>query len=1081
VCHFLLTVAIVLSVIAVGGAWRLSRGPVDLGFLKPRIERALNNSIGPAHVTIGTASIAWGGFSRGLDQPLVLRVTDLAVDEAGGASAVRIPVAEAALSARWMLIGRILPRSITLRGAQLVLVRNPDESLRFNIGSEGARPSPLTGLLAVLAAPRETDLQQGGRRLSQLSEVSIHDATLLLNDRRLGGSWSADPADIDLFRHRGGGVDGQAKLALALGGQRADLTSTFHLAPAAKSVHVEASLSPVTPKALVGSAPILAPLAALDMPLSLGGQADLGPDFIPVQIRLTAQAGAGQVHTGAGSIPIRSAAFTIAGTLEQAALEHASIELQPAPGAAVSTLGVSGQLTHRGGRIGAALHLTLDHVGFADLPALWPADIAAHARTWITQNVQAGTAHDGRADLVLDMPDTTPDVTLTGATATLEGDGIAVTWMPKVPRVEQAKAHLVLSDPDKIEIDVRAGRQLVRGADPIAVPFGHITITGLSKKDQVATVQCEANGPIASAIVLLKEPGMRLLDRHPIDLRSPSGDARVSVHAMVPLEQNLLIDDVALHAVANLSQAHLSGIVAGRDLDDGALLLDVDTNHLSVKGTARVAGVPANLDGTMDFRAGPPSQVLQHFQASGRATARELADAGLDTQGALTGEVGLNVVLNEYRNGDGDITADADLTQAGLDLAPLGWRKPVGGAANASLRVDLSKDKLVGIDRLAVDGVGVQVSGSVSVVDGKPDTVRLDHAVLGRTDVSGTIRLPPNGPIAVDLSGPALDIAAKLQEKSPKRDPAAPPPPPGPAWSMHGRFDRVFLAHDQVASQVVASGESDGHMMHGLAISGKTGGGKAFSLRIGPVRGSPAARRLAIAAEDAGSLLQGIDVTSAIKGGVLSVGGDFDDSTPRHALSGTLEMSDFRVINAPALGKLLQAVTLYGLVDALGGPGLRFSRLIMPFQSDDDTLALHDARAFSPSLGLTVEGRIDRAADRLDLAGTLVPAYVFNSMLGRIPLIGGLFSAEKGGGLFAMNYSLRGPMDNPTVVANPLSALTPGILRGMFGVFGGPSDTLPAPDIQTAPEARAPREAQAPPESQTRLDPSAAGGNAQHQ
>jgi hypothetical protein len=161
------------------------------------------------------------------------------------------------------------------------------------------------------------------------------------------------------------------------------------------------------------------------------------------------------------------------------------------------------------------------------------------------------------------------------------------------------------------------------------------------------------------------------------------------------------------------------------------------------------------------------------------------------------------------------------------------------------------------------------------------------------------------------------------------------------------------------------------------------------------------------------------------------------------------------------LGKLLQAVTLYGLVDALGGPGLRFARLIAPFQFDDDTLVLRDARAFSPSLGLTAKGRIDRTNDRLDLEGTVVPAYVFNSVLGRIPLIGGLFSAEKGGGLFAMNYSLSGAMDNPTVVANPLSALTPGILRGMFGVFD-----------------RGSAETQAAPVSRTPLDPLASGGNA---
>ncbi|HEX3995028.1 MAG TPA: AsmA-like C-terminal region-containing protein, partial [Acetobacteraceae bacterium] len=692
--------------------------------------------------------------------------------------------------------------------------------------------------------------------------------------------------------------------------------------------------------------------------------------------------------------------------------------------------------------------------------------IAADTRDWVMQNIQAGTAHDGRADLVLDSPDRQPDVKLVSATGTLEGDGVAVTWMPNAPRVEQAKTHLVLTDPDKLEIDVRTARQVVRTADPIAIPSGHITITGLSVKDQFAFVQCEADGSIASAIALLKDPAVKVLDRHPLDLRAPSGDARVTIHAMIPLEKNLSIDEVELHATANLTKAHLSGIAAGRDLDDGTLLLDVDTNHLSVKGTGRLAGIQAAIDGMMDFRSGPPTQVLQRFQATGRVTAQQLSDAGLDTGGALAGEVGLTAVLNEYRNGDGEVTADADLTQAALDIGPLAWRKPVGAAAKASARLLLVKDKLTSIEPITIDGAGLQVAGAATVADGKPDTVRLERVVLGRTDVKGMIRLPPNGPINVDLIGPSLDVAAKLQEKSPKRDPAAPPPPPGPAWSMRGRFDRVYLAHDQIANDVAAAGDSDGRVVRALAITGKGGAGKLFSFRIGqdPVAPGPGrpVRRLSINAEDAGSFLQGLDVTGAIKGGELSVGGEFDDTTPRHTLSGALEIIDFRVSNAPALGKLLQAVTLYGLVDALGGPGLRFARLTAPFQLDDDTLVLRDARAFSPSLGLTAKGRIDRG--EVELQGTVVPAYVFNSVLGRIPLIGGLFSAEKGGGVFAMNYSLRGPMDNPSVAANPLSVLTPGILRGMFGLF-----------------ERATSESQVAPDIQTPLDRPASGGNAHTQ
>jgi len=176
---------------------------------------------------------------------------------------------------------------------------------------------------------------------------------------------------------------------------------------------------------------------------------------------------------------------------------------------------------------------------------------------------------------------------------------------------------------------------------------------------------------------------------------------------------------------------------------------------------------------------------------------------------------------------------------------------------------------------------------------------------------------------------------------------------------------------------------------------------------------------------------------------MLRVSGAFDDTTPDHALAGTLDLSDFRVIHAPALGKLLQALTLYGLVEALSGPGLGFSRLIAPFKLDGDALELTDARAFSASLGLTAHGWIDRTNDRVDLDGTVVPAYLFNTILGHIPLIGQLFTAEKGGGLFAMNYSLHGPIDNPNVAANPLSVLTPGILRGMFGSFDAPPPPTP--------------------------------------
>jgi hypothetical protein len=44
-------------------------------------------------------------------------------------------------------------------------------------------------------------------------------------------------------------------------------------------------------------------------------------------------------------------------------------------------------------------------------------------------------------------------------------------------------------------------------------------------------------------------------------------------------------------------------------------------------------------------------------------------------------------------------------------------------------------------------------------------------------------------------------------------------------------------------------------------------------------------------------------------------------------------------------------------------------------------------------------------------------------------------SPEKGGGVIAARYSVRGPLESPEVTVNPLSTFTPGFLRNLFNIF----------------------------------------------
>lgn len=91
-------------------------------------------------------------------------------------------------------------------------------------------------------------------------------------------------------------------------------------------------------------------------------------------------------------------------------------------------------------------------------------------------------------------------------------------------------------------------------------------------------------------------------------------------------------------------------------------------------------------------------------------------------------------------------------------------------------------------------------------------------------------------------------------------------------------------------------------------------------------------------------------------------------------------------------------------------------------------LVLKDGRTSGNALGLTFDGTFDNAANTLDVTGTIIPLSGVNKIIGEIPLVGDILTGGTGA-LIAATYSLRGNSDDPKTSVNPLSVLTPGILR----------------------------------------------------
>src|SRR5205823_5990336 len=205
--------------------------------------------------------------------------------------------------------------------------------------------------------------------------------------------------------------------------------------------------------------------------------------------------------------------------------------------------------------------------------------------------------------------------------------------------------------------------------------------------------------------------------------------------------------------------------------------------------------------------------------------------------------------------------------------------------------------------------------------------------------------------------------------------------------------------------------------------------GRQLNLRADSTAGK---RALTFLSDDLGSTLSLLDVTDNIVGGRVTVTGQVSDATGKRIVHGHVEGQDYNLVRAPAVARILSLASLTGVGSMLSGSGIPFTTLRGDFDYSGNNLSLENLLAYGEAIGVTANGVVQLSQDRLDLQGTIVPAYALNSILGNIPVIGSLLLGGEGQGLFAANYQATGSAADPQIRVNPLSALTQAFCAGCF-------------------------------------------------
>lgn len=1034
VLHMLATSLIGLVLISTLVIWQLSRGPISVGFLTPYIEEALSVENAPVHVRLGDTVLTWAGFDRTLD----VRAVGLDVISNDGSILASVPEISVRFSAQALFNGLLAPTSLELLGPRFRFVRYVDGGITFDLPDmKQSRAEPgadLVNILKELVARPDRS-----RRTGYLKRLVVTSALVEYEDRQNGIGFNAPRVNL-VFERDVAGIRASGSVAVDIDGKplRVQVSGIYSVRSGNTDLGLTfADVDPVTFASLVDDDGVL---DAIDLRLNGTIALSLDRDFVLEDVGFDVDSPGGTVVVPTlFPEPVEIANFAVRGRarddFRSILVEEGRFEVLGSP------VSVSGAIVRRGRRMSTDFDVGLRHVDVNDIEHWWPERIASNARSWVTQNLRDGMVEAARLNISGSAPlDDMAAFTVGDIDGRIDATNVTVHYLRPMDPVRGVNA-VGTFDASGFAIDVTAGE--VRR---MRVDSGHITISGLDgdPRGAMLNVNLTIAGAARGALELLDQKPLRLVRRIGVDPATTAGSHRTQLIVQVPLAGVVAFEDIRVAAASGLSGFGLARGPLGLPVENGELSLQVDAEKMIVDGNLLVSGVPAGIAWTEWFTDDTPTRRTYQVRAILNNSARD--SLAIDLAPWLHGPVGVGLTYSEARTGTVSGAAEIDLTSATMAIKEAGWRKSAGIPGRAFLRFSGDRDRIRRFDRFSLAAADLVAEGEASLRPAagrgfSPARVTLQRLAFGGTDIFAAVGFAEDGAIDLSLGGRKLDLRREVEAFAVTDEPAPSSVTSGrPVYiriSEEAPLTTVRLGEQTVLSNLRGTIATQGRRVQKAQLAANLSDG-AVTLEIAEGKG---ARDVHLVTTDGGGLIRALDLSDAIVGGRLELRGRIEDDVQPMTFGGQVDLTDFYLTESSGIARALTLASFQGVSDTIAGRGLAIRRAEVPLTFTPDEVVITDAKLRGADVGVLAEGRVDRKAGTIDLAGEVAPAYTLNSLLGNIPLIGKLLTGG-GDGVFAASYTIRGPLDDPQVSVNPLSVLTPGIIRRLLTGFGSDNQVV---------------------------------------
>jgi hypothetical protein len=954
----------------------VATGPRSLEKLTPYLEKSLGGESN-VHVRIGRSWLIWDGWKH----PLDIRLEEVALLTNEGETFSTFPEISLGLDILSLVVGQILPTSLSVTKPVISIKQNPDKSLGLNPKVEDDEIASTTDTVAALIQSLIDPHDKS--TLRKLRSIELINADVSIGNETDGVVVSAPDTTFIVRKESSEEINTSLSSVIRYRDHESAINGQFAYNKKRKRIEGVVNTDKLYVSELANILLNDSPLASLQLPISgKVGFAFNGEGKLDA-LKFAVDGGKGKIaHEKIdGTLAINRLKITGSATdgLTHLTVDNASIDFSG------SAFTGKGTVINDEKGFGIVGEVAITNVETDRARQFWPLGLAPLSREWVTGNIHGGKIAKATALLNIQQGDLSKaSLPKEAVDARIELRDAKIKYLPGHPEVRSVNALIKV---DGLSLDAAVNDATAFTDSKLSA--GRVYIADLNPDNPLIELSMHADAPAGDIVTLLGLPMLEHAKHLNLDAGKATGratgDAKLSFYFFSKDESG---NDTPLtySITSKLSNVGTPGFLGRFDIEGATGDMSIDEKAIHFSGTSTVNGA-AFSSSKVRYDFAPEGDVDTTIQATGA-----ISDSILRRFG-----VRLPIVIRDTAN----VTVDAELS--------------THKAATA-------------ITRLSVKGEGVNIVGNALLTPDGKDLQRLSLAPVHYEKTKlGSLQYAASGDgYSLKLAGDALDASSMFEKK-------------GEGFSFE-QFPRMDIDID-VATLIAANGQEIGQVKASLlcssgrckkaSINGILGE-KRMAFNIAPEGRN---RRLSMSTDNAGAVLKAFDITEGMEGGTLSLAGQFDDAASKGMLRGTLRIHDYTLKNTPVLAKILSLASLTGFFDTLSGNGIAFKKLEAPYSLRNDVITLKDARAYGPAMGMTADGTISFPQSSLLLEGTIVPSYTLNNVVGKVPVLGDLLMGGEGQGVFAARYAMKGNSDDPEVSVNPLSILTPGFLRKLFDVF----------------------------------------------